>query len=271
MLSSEDIPIPCLGWKLGGAMVPQPISHCMERPQPCGIACPTFPTHIPTLLLPWQPPAWWLSAFCNGMSHPVPSPCSECPPGGMRGMWGADVGGQGGYFVGCQAGHCCSPRRIKGTVFPRCLPKGKWAALLWRWPHPARWDWAGSHQDWHPGLCGVSRGAVGWRSLSPGELVAGMEALGCSAAVPHCCRGVRSCWPPSLIPPALLSSLHPSLCPSLHPFSVVLPAQDVPASLSLASCQPFPTLPNPGLQPWLLMPWEQLLKSPRARATGPGP
>lgn len=83
--------------------------------------------------------------------------------------------------------------------------------------------------------------------------------------------GVRSCWPPSLIPPALLSSLHPSLCPSLHPFSVVLPAQDVPASLSLASCQPFPTLPNPGLQPWLLMPWEQLLKSPRARATGPGP
>lgn len=252
---------------MGGAMVPKPISHCMERPQPCGIASPTFPTHIPTLPLPWQPPAWWLSAFCNGMSHPVPSPCWECPPGGMRGKCGADMGGQGGYFVGCQAGHRCSPRRIKGTVFPRCLPKGKRAGFALEvassCPLGLGWEPPGlvSGVVWGlQGGCGVEV-AEPWRARGRD----GGSWLQCcgSTLLP----GVRSCWPPSLMPPALLSSLHPSL----HPFSVVLPAQDVPASLSLASCQPFPTLPNPGLQPWLLMPWEQLLKSPRARATGPGP
>lgn len=196
----------------------------------------------------------------------MPSPCLGCPPGGLRGLWGPDVGGQGGYFggyfAGCQAGHHCPPRRIKGAVFPKPFPKGKWAPLLWRWPHRARWDWAGSHPHLAPG---VIRGLLRWGMAVGVEVAEPWRARGSDggARVESCgstlvSRGVRSCW-------LLL------LPPSLHPFSVVLPAQDVPASLSLASCQPFPTLPNPGLQPWLLMPWEQLLQSPRARETEPGP
>lgn len=237
---------------------------------------PTLWDCIPSLFHPnshspiaFPTPGVVVSAFCKGMSHLVPSPCWGCPPGGMRGMWG-------GLF--CRVPGCL-PHRIKGTVFSKGFPKVGSCALEVASSCPLG---LGATRSWDLGLCGVSRGlrwgmAVGWRSLNP-ELVAGMEWLGWSPAAPRWCHGGEELLapalpslPPSLIPPALLSSLHPSLCPSLHPFSVVLPAQDVAASLSLACCQPFPTLPNPGLQPWLLMPWEQLLKSPRARETGPGP
>lgn len=50
----------------------------------------------------------------------------------------------------------------------------------------------GATRTWPPGLSGVSCGGEwlwGWRSLSPGELVAVMEGLGWSPVVPRWCHG----------------------------------------------------------------------------------
>lgn len=104
------------------------------------------------------PSYWGRGAFCKGMSHPVPSPGWGCPPGGMRGMWGADVGGQGGYFVGCQAGHRCSPHGIKGAVFsPSVFQKASGQLCFGGGLILPAGTGLGATRPWHPGSCGVSR------------------------------------------------------------------------------------------------------------------
>lgn len=60
--------------------------------------------------------------------------------------------------MGCQAGHCCSPRRIKGAVFSKGFPEVGSFAL--EWPHPAHWGWAGSHQDLGSGVMWGLQGAA---------------------------------------------------------------------------------------------------------------
>lgn len=87
----------------------------------------------------------------------------------------------------------------------------------------------------------------GHHTLSPGR----MEALGWSPVAPRCCGGgeellasVLPSLPPSLIPPSF-----PSVRPSLPPSLLGCPRRSGRSRLSLAPCQPFPTLPNPGSSP----------------------
>lgn len=227
---------------MGGARAPQPISQCRlgcnPRPQP-------FP---PGFLLshclgsPWHGGSWPSARGCLTL----------CPPCALPVLGVPSRGDEGRYFVGCRCSQLFSKRKEGsfGSKVASSCPLG------------LGWEPPGAGSRGYPGSLGGCGGeglwAGGRRALE--NSWQGWEELGWSAVVPRWCRGAEELSAPAL------PSLPAVVPPSVHPFWAVLPAQDVPASLSLALCQPFPTLPNPGLQPC-----QQLLKSPRAGETGPGP
>lgn len=100
-------------------------------------------------------------------------------------------------------------------------------------------------------------------SLSPAELVTGMEVLGQTLAGTHWCRSDDELLAP-------LHPLHPPILPSL--FGCPLPSRSRMLQLLRlwASRQPFPTLPNPRLQPWLPMPPPKVLGAAAKISPNPG-